>query len=138
MKNLTIVLLIFLAGCATHQIAVSEAPVVPKDRIAWISPSSDSPHASILFIRDAGFVGGGGAIYLSINGKDAARMRAGEKLVLAVPLGLHSFTVRNRESPDSWGSRPRTVEAEIHAKREYAFRIGYFDAQNLQIEPFRK
>ena len=138
MKKLTIVLLILLTGCATHQIAVSKAPVVPADRVSWISPNGDSQHAFILFVRDTGFAGAGGTIYLSIDGKDAARMRAGEKLVLAVPLGQHSFTVRNRESPDSWGSRPRTAETEILAGREYSFRIGFFDAQNLQIEPFRK
>ena len=80
---------VMLAGCSTP-VTSSDAKPVPADRIFGYQVKPQGVDFGTLVItRDTGFVGGGVAVTVSIDGKQAAALRTGERVTLYVPAGEH-------------------------------------------------
>jgi len=73
-----LVLLVLVSGCATTPVPISEAKLVPKDRLLAFQTSSAEKTAILTVVRDEGFIGGGCYLALYINRVLSGRLDVGE------------------------------------------------------------
>ena len=80
---------VMLAGCSTP-VTSSDAKPVPAERVfGYQAKPQGVDFGTVVITRDTGFVGGGVAVTVSIDGKQAAALRTGERVTLYVPAGEH-------------------------------------------------
>lgn len=117
-----------LAGCATSPVPSSEADPVPSSRLfAFQAPA---PGGSMLVVtRDKGFVGGGCNTTVSIDGRRAAEIGAGESAKFRVTPGEHIV------SASSCGSGLKERETEIKAGSTKKFRISIDSSMSMDLSP---
>lgn len=72
------------ASCATKPMPVVDAQ--PGEVLAYGQPPS-TEHGQVTIVRDAGFVGGGCTIEVSVDGTTAARLERGQKATIYLPTG---------------------------------------------------
>jgi hypothetical protein len=129
--------LVFMSACATTPIPLEAAQPVPLERqFLKVTEVHDQQGIFVDFVRDVGVTGSLGNAYLSIDGIDCAALAPGEKFSTQLSLGEHIFTVRAMESKTVPFSRPRSANAYLALGKRYLYRIGWFDGQALQIEPW--
>ncbi|WP_212633141.1 hypothetical protein [Pseudomonas panipatensis] len=80
-------LLVAMAGCSSSPVSLSEATPAPRDRVYGMQIPDSAQRASITFVRDSGYVGGGCDMGIYVNSKLVARLQTGEKAAIAVPAG---------------------------------------------------
>jgi hypothetical protein len=80
-------LVVLLSGCIgpTLQVDPKEAPRVPVSRVQYVAPADAS--ATVVIIRDLGFMGGGCFFAAHLNKVLIARMEPGEMLEIQVAPG---------------------------------------------------
>lgn len=80
---------VMLAGCSTP-VTSSDAKPVPAERVFGYQVKPQGvDYGTLVITRDTGFVSGGVAVTVSIDGKQAAALRTGERITLYVPAGEH-------------------------------------------------
>ncbi|HEY0342105.1 MAG TPA: hypothetical protein VGC34_14965, partial [Steroidobacteraceae bacterium] len=90
MKNVVLLLTCLLSGCATSPVSTDAARTVPDSRVLTPRWRTSAPSSGTLLVkRDSGFLGGGCAIRLSIDGVPAADLRTSEKIEFDLPPGEH-------------------------------------------------
>src|SRR5262249_28336362 len=84
---------VVLAACSTTPIDRATAQQVPPDHIyaAALVGTAGGAEGDVLFLRDEGFVGRGCSHDIFVDNRKAFAIRAGEKITLHVPAGLHVF-----------------------------------------------
>ncbi|MEL7937686.1 hypothetical protein [Pseudomonas delhiensis] len=88
MKRLMVALLLaVLAGCSSAPVPVADAVPAPRDRVYGINMADSDQKATITFVRDTGYVGGGCDMGVYVNAKLVARLQTKEKATIAVPAG---------------------------------------------------
>lgn len=85
MTAAALVCALLAGGCATTQLPPADAGAVPADRLL-LKPAA-SADATIVVVRDSGFLGKGCMFGLYVNRQLAARFEAGEKATFKVPAG---------------------------------------------------
>ncbi|MDC9651485.1 hypothetical protein [Xanthomonas perforans] len=75
-----------LASCATKPVADDEAIAVPSDR-AFLYQANAADAGTLIVTRDGGFQGSACDIGVLIDGKDAARLKPGERATFKIPAG---------------------------------------------------
>jgi len=126
-----------LVGCATTPISIDSAQPVPSERqFIKLNTTDYKDGVLVYFIRDVGVTGSLGKAYLSIDSIDYAAIAPGEKISVMLSPGEHVFTVRAMESKTAPFARPRSANAFLTSGKRYLYRIGWFDGQALQIEPW--
>lgn len=134
---LIVVALAVLSACATTPISIDAAQSVPSERqFVKQSVSDNSQGAFVDFVCDAGWTESLGKAYLSIDGIDYAALAPSEKISVLLLPGEHIFTVRAMESKSAPFARPRSANGILVSGKRYLYRIGWFDGQALQIEPW--
>jgi hypothetical protein len=129
-----ILITLFLAGCATSPVKVSESQQVSSDRLlsgystlAQASPSK----AKVVVIRDAGMLGAGAPARLSVDGAPVARLWPGKRVEFYVSSGDHILGV----SPDPQLTGALTENSfSFTPGRAYYFRISITES-SLRIQP---
>lgn len=117
-----------LAGCATSPVPSSEADPVPSSRLfAYQAPTQDD--STLIVTRDKGFVGGGCNTVVSIDGRRAAEIGAGESAKFRVAPGEHIV------SASSCGSGLKERETSIKAGSTKKFRISIDSAMSMDLSP---
>lgn len=117
-----------LAGCASSQVPSSEAKPVPSSRLfAFQTPIGGG---SVLIItRDKGFVGAGCNATVSIDGRRAGEVGAGESARFRVAPGEHIV------SASSCGNGLKEVETTIKSGATKKFRISIDSAMSMDLSP---
>ena len=85
-----------LAACSTVPVSEQSAQVVPASRIyqpAYIGPAVEPSDATVVFLRDSGFSGGGCSHDLYVDNVKVFAIRSGEKMTIHVPAGTHFYRV---------------------------------------------
>lgn len=117
-----------LAGCATSPVPSSEADPVPSSRLfAYQAPTQGD--STLIVTRDKGFVGGGCNTSVSIDGRRAAEIGAGESAKFRVTPGEHIV------SASSCGSGLKERETSIKAGGTKKFRISIDSAMSMDLSP---
>jgi len=112
-------LLVLMAGCATTPVPLSEAAPVPAERqFLFASPVGGT--APIVITRDVGMLGAGCATRVTVDGKLAALVRSGEKLILNIPSGT---VVLGAEPDGVCGGGLVEIEAKPQGIEPTLFRI---------------
>lgn len=118
---LTVVVVFGLSGCATAPTPTTEAQVVPAERIFRSDKLAIDGNARATFVRDVGFTGAGTYQHLFIDGKKAASINPGEKVVFVLAPGEHIFGVI---PTDPFGGHAlNTIDQDLKAGRSYFYRI---------------
>lgn len=89
MKRLALFCLIsvWVSGCATSPVALTDAKPVPADRIYAYRQPVNGASGTLVVVRDEGFQSKGCPVAFYIDGTLAAHVRAGETVTLTVPVG---------------------------------------------------
>ncbi|MDD1002445.1 hypothetical protein [Pseudomonas sp. TNT2022 ID642] len=117
-----------LAGCATSPVPSGKADPVPSSRLfAYQKPASDD--AVLIVTRDSGFVGSGCNTSVSIDGRKAAEIGAGETAKFYVAAGEHIV------GASSCGSGLKEREANIKAGATKKFRISIDSSMSMDLSP---
>ncbi len=69
---------LLLSGCATTPTPIDAAKQAPADRVLAFQEKKDSATATLVVIRDEGYLGGGCYASVAVNGTLAARLNTGE------------------------------------------------------------
>lgn len=125
---------LFLAGCATSPVKLSESQRVSSDRLlsgysalAQASPSK----AKVIVVRDAGVLGAGAPARLSVDGAPVARLWPGKRVEFYLSSGDHILGV----SPDPQLTGALTENSfSFTPGRTYYFRISITES-SLRIQP---
>ncbi|MDI2589878.1 hypothetical protein POF45_00325 [Pseudomonas sp. 681] len=81
--------LVALAGCSTSPVPLSQAKLVPKERVFATQAQPAVPFGTIVVARDTGTLGGGCYLAIYLDGDVAARIDTGEVVRFKVPAGDH-------------------------------------------------
>ena len=118
----------FMVGCATSRVPSGKADPVPSSRLfAYQKPASGD--AALIVTRDSGFVGGGCNTSVSIDGRKAAEIGAGETAKFYVTAGEHIV------GASSCGSGLKEREANIKAGATKKFRISIDSSMSMDLSP---
>jgi len=124
----TVIALLLLTACATTPIPSGKADPVPSSRLfAYQNPAADG--AVLIVTRDSGFVGGGCNTSVSIDGRKAAEIGAGETAKFYVASGEHIV------GASSCGSGLKEREANIKAGATKKFRISIDSSMSMDLSP---
>lgn len=95
LSTVSLVLLgLMTAGCSTTPVTQQSAAQVPADRIyqqSYIGMATGPSDASVTFLRDAGFSGGGCSHDMYVDNVKVFAIRQGEQATIHVPAGQHFF-----------------------------------------------
>lgn len=108
-------------GCATVEVPLVATAQVPASRIFIVSEPVSDANATVIFVRDKGFVGSGLYLHLSINGAKAAALNPSERVEWRLKPGDYAFGVKFTD-PFS-ASAVVTVAQEVKSGRTYVFRL---------------
>ncbi|WP_153066562.1 hypothetical protein [Xanthomonas arboricola] len=86
MKKLSVLACALLASCATKPVSDGAAVSVPSDR-AYLYQAAIADGGTLVVTRDAGFQGSACDVGVLIDGKDAARLKPGERVTFNLPAG---------------------------------------------------
>ena len=75
------------SGCATQAVLPSKAKEAPPERIYLFQNKTDQANASLIVVRDSGYLGSGCFTAVYINGKKAALLEPSEKAEFYLPAG---------------------------------------------------
>jgi hypothetical protein len=90
----SILLLLALGGCSTTPVTQQSALPIAMDRVyqpSYMGAASASSDATVVFLRDAGFSGGGCSHDMFIDNVKVFAIRHGEQITIHVPAGQHFF-----------------------------------------------
>jgi len=82
------------SACSTTPVTQQSAAPVPADRIyqkSYVGVASGTDQATVVFLRDSGFLGGGCSHDLYIDNVKVFAIRQGEQITTHVPAGQHFF-----------------------------------------------
>ncbi|MBA3998713.1 MAG: hypothetical protein C0466_16325 [Candidatus Accumulibacter sp.] len=85
---------LLVSACSTTPVTQQSAAPVPADRIYqtdYISTASAASDATVVFLRDSGFSGGGCSHDLYVDSKKVFAIRQGEQIAIHVPAGPRVF-----------------------------------------------
>ncbi|MGY4892347.1 UNVERIFIED_CONTAM: hypothetical protein EX528_18895 [Xanthomonas axonopodis] len=85
-KIATLATVIALSACATKPVSDSAATAVPPDR-AFLYQNAVADGGTLIVTRDAGFSGSACDVGVLIDGKDAARLKPGERVTFNLSAG---------------------------------------------------
>lgn len=85
-KIATLAALAALTACATKPVSDSAAIAVPSDR-AFLFQDAVADGGTLIVTRDAGFSGSACDVGVLIDGRDAARLKPGERVTFSLPAG---------------------------------------------------
>ena len=124
----TVIALLLLTACATTPVPSGKADPVPSSRLfAFQKPASSD--AVLVVTRDSGFVGGGCNTSVSIDGRKAAEIGAGETAKFYVAAGEHIV------GASSCGSGLKERETSIKAGSTKKFRISIDSSMSMDLSP---
>jgi hypothetical protein len=125
MKKLLMALCVLLVyGCATTPIPLSDAKLVPPDRIFRTEKLPIEGNAQVIFVRDTGLQGGLPMYQnLFINGKKAALLDTGEKVEFILPTGDYIFGVSITHCGDCRSGNLFSIDQDLKAGGRYFYRI---------------
>ncbi|NIK62623.1 hypothetical protein [Xanthomonas cannabis] len=117
-----------LAACATKPVSDSTAIPVPAER-AYLYQAAAPDGGMLVVTRDAGFQGSACDVGVLIDGKEAARLRPGERVTFNLPAGEVILGARPVGSGLCGAAQDRVRrETELIVKpgvvRKYRFGIG--------------
>jgi hypothetical protein len=121
-KLIYCVLLCFsVAACSTTPTSLKEATQVPADRIYYHQPLSSDGMSKAIFVRDRGYLLGGGDLHLFINGTRAASLETGERLELLLTPDEYLFGVK---PTDYFGAyNLYSIDQILQAGKTYYYRL---------------
>lgn len=111
---------VLLVGCATTPMPVDKAKITPSERV-YLKTQSSPENATVVFIRDEGFLGSGVYQNLTINEEKAAAVDVGEKVMFWLPAGEYLFGVTPTDP--FGGAAGFSIDQRIEAKKTYMYRI---------------
>lgn len=117
-----------LTGCASSPVPSSEAEPVPSSRL-FAYQAIVSGGSTLVVTRDKGFVGAGCNAMVTIDGRRAAEVGAGETAKFRVAPGVHIV------SASSCGSGLKELETTIKAGGTKKFRISIDSAMSMDLSP---
>lgn len=117
-----------LAGCATDPIPAEKADTVPSNRIHGFQQKT-AGSATLIVTRDTGFTGSGCNTKLSVDGRLAGEIAAGESAKFYLPAGEHMI------SAAACGSGVKERETTIQAGATKRFRISLDSAMSMDLSP---
>lgn len=124
----TVIALLLLTACATTPVPSGKADPVPSSRLfAFQKPASSD--AVLVVTRDSGFVGGGCNTSVSIDGRKAAEIGAGETAKFYVAAGEHIV------GASSCGSGLKERETSIKSGSTKKFRISIDSSMSMDLSP---
>jgi hypothetical protein len=90
----SILLIATIAGCSTAPVTSQNAQAVPSARIyqpAMIGAATDAQQGTVVFLRDAGFLGSGCSHDVYVDNVKAFAIRHGEEVSIHLAPGDHVF-----------------------------------------------
>lgn len=89
-----IVAIVTISACSTTPVTQQSATQVPSERIyqpGHIGAASITSDATVIFLRDSGFSGGGCSHDLYVDNVKVFAIRQGEQITIHVPAGQRVF-----------------------------------------------
>ena len=132
--NSLILLTLFLTGCATSPVKISDSQQVSSDRLlsgySALAQASASK-AKVVVVRDAGMLGAGAPAKLSVDGAPVARLWPANRVEFYLSGGAHILGV----SPDPQLTGALTENSfSFTPGRTFYFRISISES-SLRIQP---
>jgi hypothetical protein len=123
MKNLLLLALLIMTGCATTTTPSAEVRLISDSQI--IAPSyfqrSNAKQIEVLIKRDQGLIGSGTGVIFSIEGKPVARLGAGQGARIYLNPGRYLFGVL--PTVNLGLSSIVEIEAEVNNSVRQVYRI---------------
>lgn len=120
----TFVAAVTLGGCATAPIPLSSAAPVPAERV-YMKTSTAADAASVVILRDKGFVGSASLVHVYINSERAASLEPGERVELRLDAGEYVMGARQTLS---FNALPSTTTTEqLQPGRRYNYLVTFAD-----------
>ena len=114
--------------------ACSETKPIPPDfaklgQLTYAKPVEGVP-ATVVFVRDLGFLDVGQTAYVTIDGETAAKLQTAEKVTIDLTAGDHVFGVGKMLLPVP---ATATLDARLAPGQTYVYRL-VSDATGMRIE----
>lgn len=140
MKKLFLVLAILgLAGCATEAVLPSQAKQAPADRLLKYQQIKKENDATLIVVRDKGFLGSGCFTGVYFNGEKVAILDPGEKATFHLSPGEWSVAMKGEgkvciADAVPVGSYVQLKDGETKAVRLFADPSGNLDVKPLPLQ----
>jgi len=129
----SVLLALFLTGCATRPITIQQAANVPASRILASQWLSQGPYTGSLIIkRDGGFMGSACTIRVFIDAVPVADLAPSEKVEVFVPVGEHIVGVTSNGICGGGASEAAVV---IALERQKILRIASGQSGDIYLQP---
>ncbi|AMG54755.1 hypothetical protein [Citrobacter amalonaticus] len=140
MKKLFIALLcVGLSGCATEAVLPSQAKMAPTERLLQYQTPSSSDDATLIVVRDKGFLGSGCFTAVYLNNEKSAILDPGEKAVFHLHPGEWSVAMKGEgkaciSDAVPVGTYIQLKSGETKAVRLFADPSGNVDVKHLPLQ----
>ncbi|MCT4701230.1 hypothetical protein MUA02_04270 [Enterobacteriaceae bacterium H20N1] len=140
MKKLLLALAIIgLSGCATEAVLPSQAKQAPSERLLKYQQTKTGSSATLIVVRDKGFLGGGCFTGVYFNNEKVAILDPGEKATFHLVPGEWSVAIKGEgkmciADAVPVGSYVHLKEGETKAVRLFADPSGNVDVKPLPLQ----
>lgn len=128
-----------LSGCATEAVLPSQATQAPPERILKYQHTQKDTNATLIIVRDKGFLGGGCFTGVYFNNEKVAILDPGEKATFHLAPGEWSVAIKGEgkvciSDAVPVGSYVILKEGETKAVRLFADPSGNVDVKPLPLQ----
>ena len=126
-----------LTACGTSPVLISEATVVPAERIFIQTPHAEKGWPKITVVRDSGFRASGCDFGFYLDGKVAAHLAVAERVSFYVAPGEHILGAASvgRGLCALDGDQRREIATSLVSGDSKVYRISFRSEGGIAIEP---
>ncbi len=136
MKKLFLVLAIVgLAGCATEAVLPSQAKDAPSERLLKYQQATNLSDATLIVVRDKGYLGSGCFTGVYLNDVKAAVLDPGEKATFHLASGEWSVAIKGEGKMCISDAVPVGSYVQLKAGETKAVRLFADPSGNVDVKP---
>ncbi|HDT2503105.1 TPA: hypothetical protein QHP25_002458 [Enterobacter hormaechei subsp. oharae] len=136
MKKLLLIMALFgLSGCATEAVLPSQAKQVPAERVLKYQQTLKNTDATLIVVRDKGYLGSGCFTGVYLNNDKAAILDPGEKAVFHLPAGEWSVAIKGEGKVCISDAVPVGSYVQLKAGETKAVRLFADPSGNVDVKP---
>jgi len=136
MRKLLFMLALFsLSGCATEAVLPSQAKPAPAERVLKYQQSMKSTDATLIVVRDKGYLGSGCFTGVYLNNEKAAVLNPGEKAIFHLPAGEWSVAIKGEGKICISDAVPVGNYVQLKEGQTKAVRLFSDPSGNVDVKP---
>lgn len=136
MKKLFLaVVLLNLTGCATEAVLPGQAKLAPPERVLKYQNKSSEMNATLIVVRDSGYLGSGCFTGVYLNDEKAAILNPAEKVTFHLNPGEWSLAIKGEGKLCMSDAVPVGNYVNLHANETKAVRLFADPSGNVDVKP---